>query len=191
MAQTASTMLALGTQAPDFSLPDADGKIWRLSDLANQKPLLVIFLCNHCPYVIHIREKLAEVTGRFMTRGVAVVGINANDAARYPLDNPEKMKEESLLAGYAFPYLYDESQTVAQTYQAACTPDFFLFDRHHQLVYRGQFDGSRPKNAEPVTGKDLITALEAVLIDAPQVTDQFPSLGCNIKWKEGNEPDYF
>ncbi|NDU88753.1 thioredoxin family protein [Ferrovum myxofaciens] len=191
MAQTASTMLALGTQAPDFSLPDADGKIWRLSDLANQKPLLVIFLCNHCPYVIHIREKLAEVTGRFMTRGLAVVGINANDAARYPLDNPEKMKEESLLAGYAFPYLYDESQTVAQTYQAACTPDFFLFDRHHQLVYRGQFDGSRPKNAEPVTGKDLITALEAVLIDAPQVTDQFPSLGCNIKWKEGNEPDYF
>ncbi|EQD47315.1 alkyl hydroperoxide reductase/ Thiol specific antioxidant/ Mal allergen, partial [mine drainage metagenome] len=124
-AQTASTMLALGTQAPDFSLPDADGKLWRLSDLASQKPLLVIFLCNHCPYVIHIREKLAEVTGRFMTRGVAVVGINANDAARYPLDNPEKMKEESLLAGYAFPYLYDESQTVAQTYRAACTPVLF------------------------------------------------------------------
>ena len=191
MAQTASLMLALGTRAPDFSLPDADGKIWHLADLADQKPLLVVFLCNHCPYVIHIRAKLAEVTREFMKRGVAAVGINANDAARYPLDSPEKMKEESALAGYAFPYLYDEPQTVARAYRAACTPDFFLFDRHHQLVYRGQFDGSRPKNAEPVTGKDLIAALEAVLSDAPQVTDQFPSLGCNIKWKEGNEPDYF
>ena len=190
MVQTASLMLDLGTSAPDFSLPDADGKIWHLAELAAQKPLLVIFLCNHCPYVIHIRAKLADVTRQFMARGVAVVGINANDADRYPLDSPEKMKEEILLAGYAFPYLYDESQAVAQTYRAACTPDFFLFDRHHRLVYRGQFDGSRPKNTEPVTGKDLVAALEAVLIDAPQIADQYPSLGCNIKWKEGNEPDY-
>ena len=191
MARTPSTMLALGTTAPDFTLPDTEGKPWSPSHHAKGQPLLVMFLCNHCPYVIHIRTALADMTREFLAKGVAIVGINANDAANYPADSPEKMVEEKQQAGYAFPYLFDDSQSVAKAYQAACTPDFFLFDRHHRLVYRGQFDGSRPHNTQPVNGVDLRAALDAVLADQAQATDQIPSLGCNIKWKAGNEPDYF
>ncbi|NDU86392.1 MAG: thioredoxin family protein [Ferrovum sp.] len=190
MAKTPSTMLSLGTQAPGFVLPDADGNLWELQQHASGKPLLVIFLCNHCPYVIHIRHKLAEITRHYQEQGICVVGINSNDAINYPADNPEKMKEESAIAGYTFPYLFDETQKIAQAYQAACTPDFFLFDRQHRLVYRGQFDDSRPHSTTPVTGADLSAALEATLLGTPLVNEQFPSLGCNIKWKAGNEPHY-
>jgi AhpC/TSA family. len=149
-----------------------------------------MFLCNHCPYVIHIRNALAALTREFQEKGIVIVGINANDAVHYPADSPEKMVEEKALAGYVFPYLFDETQQVALAYQAACTPDFFLFDREHHLVYRGQFDDSRPKNGQPVTGADLRAALEAVVNDQPQTQEQIPSLGCNIKWKAGNEPRY-
>lgn len=190
MAQTPSTMLALGTSAPSFSLPDTTGRLWSLSQEAINRPVLVMFLCNHCPYVIHIRNALATLTREFQEKGVAIVGINANDVANYPDDSPDKMATEKAQAGYVFPYLFDETQQVAQAYQAACTPDFFLFDREHRLVYRGQFDGSRPKNSQPVTGNDLRAALEAVVANRPQTAQQIPSLGCNIKWKVGNEPQY-
>ena len=184
-------MLPLGTTAPDFRLPDTNGKIVSLADFKNAPALLVIFMCNHCPYVIHIRAGLARLARDYIPRGVGIVGINSNDVENYPDDSPAKMKSEVKDAGYIFPYLYDESQTVAKSYCAACTPDFFLFDRGRRLVYRGQFDDSRPGNEITVTGKDLRAALDAVLTDKSVSPNQKASIGCNIKWKAGNEPDYF
>lgn len=184
-------MLPLETRAPDFSLPDTDGRMVSLSDFDGSPALLVIFLSNHCPYVKHLRAGIAGLAREYQTRGVAVVGIASNDVERYPADAPEMMAREKIEAGYKFPYLYDESQQVAQAYQAACTPDFFLFDRDRRLVYRGQFDDSRPGNGRPVTGHDLRAALDALLAGQPVSPEQIPSIGCNIKWKPGNEPDYF
>jgi len=191
MVAVNSTMLPLGTKAPDFRLPDVTGKIIALSDLHQAPALAVVFMCNHCPYVKHIRHGLAQFAQDYMPRGVAVVGVNSNDATHYPADSPAKMVEEAKEAGYLFHYLYDESQSVAKAYRAACTPDIFLFDADQRLVYRGQFDDSRPGNGKPVTGKDLRAALDAVLSGKPVPSNQTPSIGCNIKWKPGNEPDYF
>jgi peroxiredoxin len=191
MVQTASTMLSLGVKAPDFSLPDLSGKKVSLTDFADAPALLMIFMCNHCPYVKHVADVLTKLTKEYQQRGVAVVGINSNDASAYPDDSPAKMIEESKLRGYPFPYLYDESQAVAKAYRAACTPDFYVFDQQSKLVYRGQMDSSRPGNGIPVTGDDLRAALDAVLANKPAPVNQKPSLGCNIKWKPGNEPDYF
>jgi peroxiredoxin len=191
MALTPSTMLPLGTIAPDFRLPDTNGKIVSPADFKDKAALLVIFMCNHCPYVIHIRAGLAQLARDYSPRGVGIVGISANDASNYPADSPAKMKDEVKTAGYIFLYLYDETQAVAKSYRAACTPDIFLFDKNQQLVYRGQFDASRPKNNIPVTGNDLRAALDAVLGGKPVSANQIPSLGCNIKWRAGNEPDYF
>jgi thiol-disulfide isomerase/thioredoxin len=191
MALTPSTMLPLGTVATDFELPDTNGKLVALSDFKSAPALLVIFMCNHCPYVIHLRAGLAQLARDYAPKNVAIVGINSNDAKNYPDDSPAKMKDEVKNAGYIFPYIYDESQTIAKNYHAACTPDFFLFDRGRRFVYRGQFDASRPGNGIPVTGKDLRAALDAVLTGKPTSEFQAPSIGCNIKWKSGNEPDYF
>ncbi|GMR20739.1 MAG: thioredoxin family protein [Gammaproteobacteria bacterium] len=191
MVLTPSTMLPLGTPAPDFSLPDTRGNTVTLSDFTGSAALLVIFMCNHCPYVKHLAAALAEYARDYQARGVAIVGISSNDVANYPDDSPEKMAQEVAKAGYAFPYLYDASQNVAKSYRAACTPDFFLFDQSRKLVYRGQFDGSRPRSDLPVTGADLRAATDAVLAEQPPVSEQIPSMGCNIKWKPGNEPDYF
>jgi peroxiredoxin len=190
MALTPSTMLPLGTSAPDFRLPDTTGKFVSLADLKSAPALLVMFICNHCPYVKHLRAGLAQLGRDYLLRSVAIIGINSNDAANYPEDSPARMKEEALAAGYTFPYLYDEAQAVAKAFHAACTPDLFLFDRARRLVYRGQFDGSRPGNGVPVTGKDLRAALDAVLAGKPPSTFQAPSMGCNIKWKRGNGPAY-
>ncbi|HEY4417020.1 MAG TPA: thioredoxin family protein [Verrucomicrobiae bacterium] len=191
MALTPSTMLPLGTNAPDFQLPDTGGKIISLADFKDKAALLVIFLCNHCPYVIHIRAGLAQLARDYAPRGVGIVGISSNDVKNYPADSPAKMKEEVRTAGYIFPYLYDETQAIAKAYRAACTPDIFLFDKSQKLVYRGQFDASRPKSGIPVTGNDLRAALDAVLGGKPVSDNQMPSMGCNIKWQAGNEPDYF
>lgn len=192
MARTPSTMLELGTPAPDFALPDAvTHKVLSLNDFREKPALLVAFICNHCPYVKHIRDVFARFAREYQPKGLAVVGISANDAAAYPDDSPEKMAEEAKTHGYTFPYLYDESQEVAKAYQAACTPDFFLFDQGRKLVYRGQFDASRPGNDIPVTGQDLRAAVDALLAGRPVPVDQKPSLGCNIKWRPGNEPAYF
>ncbi|HXR04131.1 MAG TPA: thioredoxin family protein [Verrucomicrobiae bacterium] len=191
MALTPSTMLPLGTTAPDFKLPDANGKTVALADFQDKPVLLVLFICNHCPYVKHIRAGLAQLARDYLPRGVAIVGINANDVANYPDDSPARMKEEVKAAGYLFPYLYDETQSVAKAYRAACTPDIYLFDKGRKLVYRGQLDDSRPGNGIPVTGKDLRTALDAALAGKPISPNQKASMGCNIKWKAGNEPDYF
>ena len=188
MAATESTMLPLGTPAPAFSLPDTNGETVSLEQLSSAPALLVMFICNHCPYVKHIRDELARLGRDYIARGVAVVAIGSNDVSRYPADSPEKMKEEVASAGYTFPYLYDESQEVAQAYRAACTPDFFLFDGEQKLVYRGQLDDSRPGNGRPVTGADLRAALDAVLAGQQVPAEQRPSIGCNIKWKPGNEP---
>ncbi len=184
-------MLPLGTAAPDFNLPDTNGKLVALADFKNALALVVVFMCNHCPYVIHLRAGLAQFARDYAPKNVAIVGINANDAKNYPDDSPAKMKIEVEKAGYIFPYLFDETQAVAKKYHAACTPDFFLFDRGRRLVYRGQFDASRPGNGIPVTGKDLRAALDAVLAGKTTSEFQAPSIGCNIKWKAGNEPDYF
>ena len=193
MALTPSTMLDLGTAAPDFRLPDTTGKTISLADFEGAPATLVMFICNHCPYVIHLRSELAKFAREYQSKGVAIIAINSNDAASYPADSPEKMKEEARLAGYTFPYLFDETQQVAKAYRAACTPDFFLFDQNLKLVYRGQFDDSRPRvaNPAPITGKDLRSAIDAVLAGKPVMSEQKPSMGCNIKWKAGNEPDYF
>ncbi len=191
MAAVNSTMLPLGTMAPDFRLPDPGGKSVSLSDFKGAPALLVAFLCNHCPYVKHLRSGLAQLARDYQSRGVAVVGISSNDVANYPADSPEKMAEEARAAGYVFPYLYDASQSVAKAYRAACTPDLYLFDGNQRLVYRGQFDDSRPGNGIPVTGKDLRAAIDAVLSGKPVSPAQRPSIGCNIKWKPGNEPEYF
>lgn len=191
MALTPSTMLPLGTTAPDFRLPDTNGKIVSLADFNNAPALLVLFICNHCPYVKQIRQGLAQLGRDYLPKGVGIVAINSNDIVNYPADNPEKMKEEARTAGYTFPYLFDETQAVAKTYRAACTPDIYLFDAQKRLVYRGQFDDARPGNNQPVTGKDLRAALDAVLAGKPAPADQKPSIGCNIKWKPGNAPEYF
>jgi thiol-disulfide isomerase/thioredoxin len=190
MALTPSTMLPLGTVAPDFQLPDTNGKIISSADFKSAPALAVIFMCNHCPYVIHIRAGLAQFARDYAPKNIGIVGVNSNDAKNYPADSPAKMKEEVKNAGYIFPYLYDETQAVAKKYRAACTPDFFLFDRGRRLVYRGQFDGSRPGSGIPVTGKDLRAALDAVLAGKTTSEFQAPSIGCNIKWKSGNGPDY-
>ncbi len=191
MVRTPSTMLPLGTPAPDFSLVSVDGRTVSLSDFREAPALLVIFMCNHCPFVVHVADHLAQLTREYMARGVAVVGINSNDVANYPADSPEQMVAEAEQRGYAFPYLYDETQEVAHAYRAACTPDFFLFDADQRLVYRGQMDSSRPDSGIPVTGEDLRIALDAVLTGEKPSANQRPSLGCNIKWKPGNEPEYF
>jgi peroxiredoxin len=189
MAATNSTMLALGTKAPEFRLPDTGGKMVALSDLGAARALLVVFMCNHCPFVKHIRDGLARLARDYASRGVGVVGINSNDAANYPADSPAKMAQEAKEAGYIFPYLHDETQEVAKAYHAACTPDLFLFDSERRLVYRGQFDDSRPGNGKPVTGEDVRAAFDAILSRSPVAAAQKPSIGCNIKWKPGNEPD--
>lgn len=183
MALTPSTMAPLGMAAPDFRLPDTDGRMVALSDFREAPALLVAFICNHCPYVKHIRTAFAKLARDYQARGVAIVGISSNDAAAYPDDSPAKMKEEKVAAGYTFPYLYDETQEVARAYHAACTPDFFVFDRNHKLVYRGQMDASRPGNDKPNDGADLRAALGAVLAGQAPATKQMPSIGCNIKWK--------
>lgn len=194
MVRTASTMLALGTKAPAFALPNthanAQGKIVSNIDFSG-KPLLVIFLCNHCPYVKHVASEIAKVAVEYQAKGVGIVGISSNDVTAYPDDGPEKMTAEATAQGYSFPYLFDGKQEVAQAYRAACTPDFFLFDANHHLVYRGQLDDSRPKNGLPLTGKDLRAALDAVLAGKPVAEVQKPSIGCNIKWASGQEPEYF
>jgi peroxiredoxin len=184
-------MLALGTQAPDFSLPEVDGGTVSLADFRDAPALLVMFLCNHCPFVKHVRGELSRLGREYTARGVAVVAISSNDAEAYPDDGPDGMRSEKREAGYVFPYLYDESQEVAAAYQAACTPDFFLFDGERRLAYRGQLDGSRPGNDVPVTGEDLRAALDAVLAGQPVPEPQRPSLGCNTKWKPGNEPAWW
>jgi peroxiredoxin len=188
---TPSTMLALATPAPDFSLKDTSGKNISLADFSDKDALLVVFMCNHCPYVKHIADAFSAFAREYQARGLAIVGISSNDADNYPDDGPEKMAEEAERRGYNFPYLYDENQEVAKAYRAACTPDFFLFDKSRKLVYRGQFDSSRPGNNEPVSGADMRAAVDAVLSGQSPAADQTPSMGCNIKWKAGNEPDYF
>jgi peroxiredoxin len=184
-------MLPLGTKAPDFSLVNVDGRTVSLADFEGKPALVVIFLCNHCPYVKHLADALARFTSEYLAKGVGVVGISSNDVANYPADSPEQMVAEAESRGYEFPYLYDETQDVAKAYHAACTPDFYLFDGDQRLVYRGQFDGSRPESGIPVTGADLRTAIDAVLAGREPPADQRPSIGCNIKWKPGATPDYF
>jgi len=192
MVKTASTMLLpLGTRAPQFSLRNVDGRMVSLDDFADKPVLLVIFMCNHCPFVVHVADHLAQLAQEYQAKGVGVVGINANDAAKFPQDSPERMVHEAEARGYTFPYLYDETQAVAKAYRAACTPDFYVFDKDRFLVYRGQLDKSRPGSGVPVTGEDLRKALDAALANQPVPLDQRPSLGCNIKWKEGGEPEYF
>ena len=191
MVAVSSTMLELGTRAPHFALPDTDGRTVSLDGLRNAPALLVMFICNHCPYVRHLRTAFAQLGREYQARGVAIVGIMSNDVERYPDDHPDRMREERADAGWTFPYLYDATQEVAHAYRAACTPDFFLFDGDQRLVYRGQFDDSRPRNDLPVTGRDLRDALDAVLEGRPVPADQTPSIGCNIKWKPGNEPAWF
>lgn len=191
MVLTASTMLPLGAKAPDFSLPDARGRTVRLADFHGAAGLVVVFMCNHCPYVRHVQGQLAAIGRDYMPRGIAMVGINANDSTVYPEDAFEQMAAEADRAGYPFPYLHDETQEVAKAYHAACTPDLFVFDRELLLVYRGQLDDARPGRDVPSTGRDLRRALDALLAGAPIPEEQLPSMGCNIKWKPGNAPDYF
>lgn len=191
MVQTHSTMMPLGTPAPDFSLPDTGGNTVSLSDFDTARALLVMFICNHCPFVKHVRAAIAEIGAEYQERGVGVVAVMSNDVEAQPDDHPEKMAREVIEAGYTFPYLYDATQKTARDFGAACTPDFFLFDGEKRLYYRGQLDGARPGNDVPVTGSDLRMALDAVLAGRVAPEDQKPSLGCNIKWKPGNAPDYF
>lgn len=191
MTQTPSTMLEIGTAAPEFSLPEpSSGNQVSLDDYQG-KPLLIVFSCNHCPYVLHIIESFTRFANEARGRGLEVVMISANDVAGYPDDSPEKMAELTQRFGFEFPYLYDESQQVAIAYRAACTPDFFLFDADHRLVYRGQYDASRPGNPAPVSGEDLRAAVDALLCGSEIPSKQVPSVGCNIKWRAGNEPAYF
>ncbi len=184
-------MLPLGTKAPRFNLPDPQGKTISLDDFKDAPALVVAFICNHCPYVQHIRSSFAELGKEYQKRGVAIVAINSNDFETYPDDRPVMMAEEIESIGYTFPYVYDETQETARAYRAACTPDFYVFDRDRLLVYRGQYDDSRPGNGRPVSGTDLRSALNATLAGLSVASDQRPSLGCNIKWKAGNEPEYF
>ena len=190
MVATASKMLALGTSAPDFDLPDAQGNVVSLDGLKAESAVLVIFMCNHCPFVKYILNAMVDLVKGYQTKGVAVVGINSNDIANVPEDSPEMMAKVAKELGFTFGYLYDESQEVAKAYHAACTPDFFLFDNERKLVYRGQMDDSRPGGDIPIGGADLTAAIEAVLSDKKVNAEQKPSVGCNIKWKQGNEPEY-
>lgn len=187
----ASSMLALGTQAPDFALPDVTtGRLVRLRDVDDRAALLVMFICRHCPYVAHVRAGLAELGRDYAGSDVAIVAISANDPDAYHEDAPESLAEEARLAGYAFPYLFDETQEIAAAYTAACTPDFFLFGGDRRLAYRGQFDASRPRNDVPVTGEDLRSAIEALRVGRAVSPEQRASVGCSIKWRPGNEPSY-
>ena len=196
MAATASTMLPVGTECPQFDLPDygKDGQSGQRrvgrEDLQSAPASVVMFICNHCPFVIHVRDKLAELAREFQDQGVKFVAISSNNIETHPSDAPEKMTQVAQEAGFGFPYLYDESQEVAKAFHAACTPDFFVFDRDLKLTYRGQLDDSRPDSGIPVTGEDLRTAINATLKGEGPIEDQKPSMGCNIKWKPGNEPDY-
>jgi len=192
MAATSSTMLSLGTRAPDFKLNDTDGSTISLSSLRGGQGLVVAFISNHCPFVKHLRHRFASMADEYMPKGISFVAIGSNDVENYPDDGPIKMAEEKELAGYCFPYLYDEKQEVAKAYRAACTPDFYLFDADHKLAYRGQFDDSRPGNGRSITGKDLRKAIEATLAgESVPEEKQKPSLGCNIKWKADNAPEYY
>jgi peroxiredoxin len=184
-------MLPLGTRAPDFSLPDFSGKTVSLQNFDDREALLVVFMCNHCPYVKHVQHHFAALAEEYQAKGVGIVGINANDVDNFPDDSPENMARDAKRVGYTFDYLYDENQEVAKAYRAACTPDFFLFDRDRKLYYRGQMDSSRPGNDVPLTGEDLRNALDGLLAGNKAPEEQRPSIGCNIKWKPGNEPDYF
>ena len=198
MVQTASTMLALGSDAPDFVLPDTDGSTVCKADFAD-RPLLMMFICNHCPFVKHVADQLKQIGDDYASQ-VGIVAINSNDVAHYPDDAPDKMALEKQTRGYGFAYLFDADQSIAQAYTAACTPDFFLFDANHQLAYRGQLDDTRPtrirsgvydSTASPATGRDLRRAMDALLAGQRVPEPQSPSIGCNIKWKPGNEPGYF
>jgi peroxiredoxin len=190
MAAKSSQMLALGTPAPAFSLPDTSGALHSLDDAPGSQAYLVMFICNHCPFVIHVADELARIGKDCQAKDVAVYAINSNDSKNYPTDGPEPMREMSAERGYTFPYLIDAEQDVAKAYHAACTPDFYLFDADRTLVYRGQLDGSRPGKAVPIDGEDLRRALNAVLAGEPVPDDQVPSIGCSIKWIRGNEPAY-
>ena len=191
MVQTESTMLELGTSAPDFSLRDTAGELLRPSDVEDKIGLLVAFICNHCPFVKHLRDELARLGHECQESGIAMIAISSNNPETHPDDSPQRIAEEKAAAGYPFPYLFDEDQSVAKAYRAACTPDFFLFDSERKLFYRGRFDDSTPKNDRPITGKDLRSAIAAMLAGDNPPQPQYPSIGCNIKWKPGNEPDYF
>jgi peroxiredoxin len=184
-------MVPLGTVAPDFELPNVDGRSITYADAAGSKGTVVMFICNHCPFVKHVADELAALSRDYLPRGVGFAAISANDVASHPADSPEQMVHEAELRGYPFPYLYDETQEVAKAYHAACTPDFYLFDAGRKLVYRGQLDASRPGGGTAVTGRDLRAALDALLAGAAPLAEQIPSLGCNIKWKAGNHPSYF
>ncbi len=191
MPETNSTMIDIGTPLPSFSLPDFNGKTVSDADVAGSKALLVAFICNHCPFVRHIRQEFARFVKEYQAQGLTVVAFASNDTKEFPEDGPAGMKEEATEVGYTFPYLFDEQQRVAKAFQAACTPDLFLFDSQRRLAYRGQFDGSRPKNGVPITGADLRAAADAVLAGKPAPAMQKPSMGCNIKWSPGNAPEYF
>ena len=189
MVLTLSFMIALGTTAPDFTLPDVvTGKNVSLKDFAGKKAVLVMFICRHCPYVQHVKAELARLGKDTQTKDVGILAVSSNDAENYPDDAPAGLKQMAVEEGFTFPFLYDETQEVAHAYKALCTPDFFLFDQNLKLVYRGQLDDSRPGNGKPVTGKDLRAAIDAVLSGKPVLALQRPSSGCNIKWKPGNEP---
>lgn len=192
MAEVLSTRtLAIGDSAPSFLLPDAHGTAFSVENVRGPKGLVVAFLCNHCPYVIHLSKELAIFAQTCEAKGIGFVGINSNDVEKYPADSPEKMIEAAKAFGWEFPYLYDETQEVAHAYYAACTPDFYVFDQDLKLTYCGQYDDSRPKRDKPITGKDLKAAVDAVLTGQAPLATQVPSSGCNIKWKSGNEPNYF
>ena len=191
MVLTPSTMLPLGTKAPAFSLPNVDGRTVSLDDFQGAPAYLVMFICNHCPYVKHVATELARLARDYQAKGVAVIAINSNDVSAHPADSPEQMVHEVESREYTFPYLFDETQAVAQAYKAACTPDFYIFDKAQKLAYRGQLDSSRPDSGIAVTGRDLRAALDAVVAGQAAPTDQKPSIGCNIKWKPGHEPAYF
>jgi peroxiredoxin len=192
MVMTASTMLHLNTKAPHFTLTDVvSGNSIDLNTFATKKVFVVMFICQHCPFVKHIEKELTHLALDYSNASVGMIAISSNDAERYPQDHPTQLKAMATQLSWTFPFCYDEKQTVAQAYQAACTPDFYVFDQNRSLVYRGQFDDSRPGNSKPVTGKDLRAAIDAVLHDAPVLAQQKPSIGCNIKWKPGNEPEYF
>jgi len=191
MALTSSMMLPLGTAAPDFSLSDpTTGEMVSLADFEAKKALLVTFICNHCPFVKHVADSFAEFVTEYQSKGVGVVAIMSNDVANHPDDGPDKMAQEKIARRYSFPYLYDETQEAAKSFRAACTPDYFIFDAEQKLVYRGQMDDSRPDNGIPVSGQDLRASLDALIDGRPVPVEQIPSIGCNIKWKPGNEPDY-
>ncbi len=191
MALTPSTMVALGTKAPDFSLPEVvTGKTLSLKDFSGKKSLLIMFVCQHCPYVQHIKEELARLGQNYVSKDIAIVAVSSNDAQNYPDDSPGQLKEMAIELGFTFPFCYDETQSVAKAYKAACTPDFFLYDQDRKLVYRGQLDDSRPGNGKPINGQDLRKAIDALLNKKTVDTHQKPSMGCNIKWKQGNQPAF-